>query len=66
MSLAVIERGVALIGAVIVMVTTSIQLKNGLVDTGLDNTVTKALLGLMAFGCVLVILAATGVLGGGG
>ena len=66
MSLAVFERGVALIGAVIVMVTTSIQLKNDWRTTGLDNTVTKALLGLMAFGCVLVILAATGVLGGGG
>jgi hypothetical protein len=66
MSLAAFERGVALAGAVIVMVTTSIQLKNDWRTTGLDNTVTKALLGLMAFGCVLVILAATGVLGGGG
>jgi hypothetical protein len=65
MSLAVLERGVALIGAVIVMLTTSIQLKNDWRTTGLDNTVTKALLGLMAFGCVLVILAATGVLGRG-
>ncbi len=66
MTLAVFERGVALIGAIVVMVTTSIQLKNDWRTTGLDNAVTKALLGLMAFGCVLVILAATGVLGGGG
>lgn len=66
MTPAVFERGVALIGAIVVMVTTSIQLKNDWRTSGLDNTVTKALLGLMAFGCVLVILAATGVLGGGG
>jgi hypothetical protein len=32
---------------------------------GLDNQVTKILLALMAFGCVLVVLAAIGVLGGG-
>jgi hypothetical protein len=34
--------------------------------TGLDNNVTKLLLGLMAFGCVLVVFAAIGVLGKGG
>jgi hypothetical protein len=66
MQLAVLERGFALIGALIVMVTTSIQLKNDWRTSGLDNTLTKVLLGLMAFGCVLVILAATGVFGGGG
>ena len=33
--------------------------------TGLDNNFTKILLGLMAFGCVLVVLAATNVIGKG-
>jgi hypothetical protein len=34
-------------------------------STGLDNQVAKLLLALMAFGCVLVVLPAVGVLGGG-
>ncbi len=64
MNAALIERGLALVGALLVGVTTTVQLKNDWKTTGIDNTVTKLLLALMAFGCVLVLLAAIGVLGG--
>jgi len=40
-------------------------LKNDWSVKGLDNNVTKILLGLMAFGCALVVLAATNVIGPG-
>jgi hypothetical protein len=62
---ATLERGVAFILALIVGGTTSFQLYKDWSSTGLDNQVTKLLLGLMAFGCVLVVLSAVGVLGGG-
>jgi hypothetical protein len=62
---ATIERGIAFILALLVGGTTSFQLYKDWSSTGLDNQVTKLLLGLMAFGCILVILAAVGVLGGG-
>lgn len=58
-----IERTVALVGAVLVGITATIQLKNDWAARGLDATVTKVLLGLMAFGCVLALLAAANVLG---
>ena len=64
MSAALIARGLALVGALVVGITTSVQLKNDWKSTGMDNGVTKLLLGLMAFGCVLVLLAVFGVLGG--
>jgi hypothetical protein len=60
---ATIEKGIAFILAVIVGGTTSVQLYRDWSSTGLDNHVTKILLGLMAFGCILVILATVGVLG---
>jgi hypothetical protein len=62
---ATIERGIALVLALVVGGTTSFQLYRDWPSRGLDNQVTKLLLGLMAFGCVLVVLAALGVLGGG-
>jgi peptidase E len=62
---AALEKGIALILALIVGGTTSFQLVKEWSSSGLDNQVTKILLGLMAFGCILVILAAIGVLGGG-
>ena len=61
---ATLEKGIAFILAIIVGGTTSFQLYKDWASTGLDNQVTKLLLGLMAFGCILVILAAVGVLGG--
>jgi peptidase E len=62
---ATLEKGIAFILAIIVGGTTSFQLVKDWSSTGLDNQLTKVLLGLMAFGCVLVILATLGVLGGG-
>lgn len=56
------EKIVALIGALIVGTFALISLKGELHKTGLDDQITKLLLGLMAFGCVLVLLATTGVL----
>ncbi len=62
---ATIEKGIAFVLALLVGGTTSFQLYKDWSSTGLDNQVTKLLLGLMAFGCILVVLAAVGVLGGG-
>jgi ammonia channel protein AmtB len=63
MDLAVIERSVALIGAIVVGVFASIALKEDWKAKGLDNNTTKLLLGLMAFGCIMVFFAAIGVIG---
>lgn len=54
---------VALVGAIIVGITACVQLKNDWGARGLDAAVTKVLLGLMAFGCVLVFFASINVLG---
>jgi hypothetical protein len=62
------EKIIAIIGALIVGYFALVSLKGEWKKTGLDDQVTKLLLGLMALGCVLVLLAATGVLprvGGG-
>jgi hypothetical protein len=61
---ATLEKSIAFVLAIIVGGTTSFQLYKDWSTAGLDNQVTKLLLGLMAFGCILVILAAVGVLGG--
>jgi hypothetical protein len=63
MDLAIIERGTALIGAIVVGVFASIALKDDWHAKGLDNSTTKLLLGLMAFGCVMVLAAAIGLIG---
>jgi hypothetical protein len=63
MSEVVVERGAAFIGAILVGVTAFIQLKNDWPARGLDADVTKLLLGLMAIGCVLALLAAVNILG---
>ena len=62
---ATLEKGLALVLALLVGGTTTFQLYRDWPSTGLDNQVTKVLLALMAFGCILVVLAAIGVLGGG-
>ena len=64
--LAAPEKIFAGIFAVIIGVAALVALKNDWKTTGLDNNVTKLLLGLMAFGCVLVLVAAFGVLPHGG
>jgi len=63
MTEAYIERGAALVGAIVVGVTAIVQLKNDWAARGLDADVTKLLLGLMAVGCALALLAAVNVLG---
>ena len=63
MGAAGIEKSIAFVLALIVGGTTSVQLAKDWSSTGLDNQLTKILLGLMAFGCILVVLAAVGVLG---
>ena len=64
--LAGIEKIVALIGGIIVFVFAIIGLRGEWHKNGLDDNVTKVLLGLMAFGCILVALACFGVLPRGG
>ena len=63
MTEAVVERSIAFLGAIVVGVTAIVQLKNDWAARGLDAAVTKVLLGLMAVGCVLALLAAANVLG---
>jgi hypothetical protein len=63
MSIELLERAVALIGAVVVGGTAAVQLRNELPLRSLDANVTKLLLGLMIVGCVLAFLAAINVLG---
>jgi len=63
MDLAVIERGTALVGAIVVGVFASIALKADWNAKGLDNDTTKLLLGLMAFGCLMVLAASFGLIG---
>jgi len=60
------ERVFSGIVAVVIGVFALIALKNDWKTTGLDNNVTKLLLGLMAFGCVLVLVASFGLLPVGG
>jgi hypothetical protein len=63
MNAEVLERAVALIGALLVGGTAIVQLRNELPLRTLDANVTKLLLGLMIVGCVLAFLAAINVLG---
>ncbi|HEX3550051.1 MAG TPA: hypothetical protein VHT53_06720 [Candidatus Elarobacter sp.] len=65
-SLATVEHVVALIGGAVVFVFAIIGLRGEWHKNGLDDNVTKVLLGLMAFGCILVALACFGVLPRGG
>jgi hypothetical protein len=64
MNLAIAERVLALIGALVVGGTASFQLWNEWPVKGLDSTVTKVLLGLMIIGCVFALLGALTIMGG--
>jgi NADH:ubiquinone oxidoreductase subunit 6 (subunit J) len=66
MELASIEKIVAFVGALVVFTFAVIGLRGEWPKNGLDDNVTKLLLGLMAFGCILVVLACFGVLPRGG
>ena len=63
MDTSLIEHLIAIVGGVVVGGSAVVALKNDWSATGLDGNVTKIMLGLMAFGCLLAILAAFGVLG---
>jgi hypothetical protein len=65
-SLAAVEKIAAFIGALVVFTFAVIGLRGEWPKTGLDDNVTKLLLGLMAFGCILVVLACFGILPRGG
>ncbi len=65
-ALAVPEKVFAAVAAIVIGVLALIALRNDWKSTGLDNNVTKLLLGLMALGCVLVLVAAFGILPRGG
>jgi hypothetical protein len=65
-ALAGTEKVCAGIVAVLIGVLALVALKNDWKTTGLDNNLTKLLLGLMAFGCVLVLVASFGLLPRGG
>ena len=60
---AVVERGIALGGAIVVGATALTAMVNDWKLTGIENEATKIMLGLMAIGCVLVVLAAFKALG---
>jgi hypothetical protein len=66
MDLATIEKVVAFAGALVVFTFAIIGLRGEWHKNGLDDNVTKVLLGLMAFGCILVVFACFGVLPRGG
>ncbi|MGP6159463.1 MAG: hypothetical protein ACLPYS_18470 [Vulcanimicrobiaceae bacterium] len=63
MTAEVFERILAFIFALVVGGTALVQLKNDWKAQGLDATVTKVLLGLMAVGCVFALLASVRILG---
>jgi hypothetical protein len=63
MSEAVLFKGIAFVGAILVGATSFYQLKDDWAARGLDATVTKILLGLLVVGCVAVFLASVGLLG---
>ena len=59
------EKIIAIIAAIVVGVFASIALKEDWHHPHLDDNITKILLALMAFGCVLVLLAGFNVLPAG-
>ncbi|MDQ6932813.1 MAG: hypothetical protein M3160_06520 [Candidatus Eremiobacteraeota bacterium] len=63
MDAANIERVIAIIGALVVGGSAGVALKNDWRTPGLENQVFKLMLGLLALGCVLALLAAVGILG---
>jgi hypothetical protein len=60
---ALILRAIAIIGAIVVGIVAIYQVRNDWTSTGLDIQVSKLLLGIMAFGCVIVILSSWGIIG---
>jgi len=63
MDVAIIERTFAVIFGIVVLVTALIALRLDWKSTGLENTVFKLMLALLALGALLGTLAGIGVLG---
>jgi hypothetical protein len=63
MNVIMLERVVAVIGAILVGGTAGVALRNDWPTPGLENQVFKVMLGLLALGAVLAFLAAIGILG---
>ena len=63
MNLVSIEHIIAIVGGIIVAVTSAIALKNDWQATGIDNQVFKLMLGLLCIGAVIAIFAGVGWLG---
>ncbi len=59
----IVERTIAIIFGIIVLVTAAIALKNDWKTPGLENQVFKLMLGLLALGALLGTLAGIGVIG---
>lgn len=64
MELDVVLRIIAFVGAVVVGLSASMSLVAEWPKRGLDDQVTKVMLGLLALGCVIVILVAFGIFPG--
>ena len=65
-TLANAERALAIFGGIIVFFVAAIALRNDWKSSGIENQVFKLMLGLLALGAILGILAALGVLIGKG
>lgn len=63
MNLVSIEHIIAIVGGIIVAVTSAIALKNDWKATGIDNQVFKLMLGLLCLGAIIALFAGVGWLG---
>lgn len=65
-NLAHVERGLAVFFGIVVFCVAAVALKNDWKSKGIENQVFKMMLGLLALGAFLAILAALNVLAGKG
>ena len=65
-TLAHVERTIAVVAGILVFFVAAIALRNDWKSQGIENQVFKLMLGLLALGAILGILAAVGVLIGKG
>ena len=63
MNIVEVEHVAAIVGGIIVAVIAAIALKNDWKTPGVENQVFKLMLGLLALGGVLALLAGMGVIG---
>ena len=63
MNITSIEHLIAVVGGILVAIVALVALKNDWKTPGLDNQVFKLMLGLLAVGAIVALLAGLGVLG---